>query len=220
MLTLCFLACFDKFNVDVRLQCDSNDIKCLCLKYVFMYITDMATQSEEERIVIVISLLLSELRLFLVLFLRLYLAVRRRKVSSRSLRRTGYSLQRKVLYQIRHLNDVVGINDNICRKNLRMPMHSFKRLCYLVENLGGLRPTRHVSVYEQVAMFLSILSHHKKNVTLQTDFKRSGYNVSVYFNRVLQCIIRLYQEFVVTPTPIDDDCTDHRWKHFKVSFIL
>lgn len=44
----------------------------------------MATQSEEERIVIVISLLLSELRLFLVLFLRLYLAVRRRRVSSRN----------------------------------------------------------------------------------------------------------------------------------------
>lgn len=97
-----------------------------------------------------------------------------------------------------------------------MHMHAFKCLCFLLENVCGLRPNKHVSIEEQVVMLLSILSHHKKSVTLQTDFKRSGHTVSIYFNRVLLCILKLYPLFLITLQPVAEGSKDHRWKHFKV----
>lgn len=176
----------------------------------------MALTSDDERIVVVLFVLLSELRFILLSFLRLYISIRRRRLDSTTRSIRHYNFKKKVIYQISHIRDLVGVNDDVCRKNLRMPIHSFKRLCFLLETVGGLRPTRNVNIYEQVAMFLSILAHHKKNVTLQTDFKRSGYTVSVYFNRVLKCLIGVYHLFVATPIPIDEDCMDSRWKYFKV----
>ncbi|KAL0303511.1 UNVERIFIED_CONTAM: hypothetical protein Sradi_6219200 [Sesamum radiatum] len=55
-----------------------------------------------------------------------------------------------------------------------MDRNAFGRLCYLLEHSSGLRPTKNCSVPEQVAMFLSILSHHKKNCVVKHDFIRSG----------------------------------------------
>lgn len=101
-----------------------------------------------------------------------------------------------------------------------MAINSFKRLCFLLENLGGLSSTKHVSVYEQVMMFLTVLSHQKQNVTLQTDFKRSGHTISVYFNRVLKSVLQLYPILLVTPDPIADGCNDTRWKYFKVQLLV
>ncbi|KAF7842198.1 myb/SANT-like domain, Harbinger transposase-derived nuclease domain protein [Senna tora] len=37
---------------------------------------------------------------------------------------------------------------------------TFDRLCAMLDNIGGLRPTRNMLVDEQVAIFLHILSHH------------------------------------------------------------
>lgn len=97
----------------------------------------------------------------------------------------------KIPYQINHIRDIVGVSDDICKNNLRMPINTFQRLCFLLENVGGLGPNKHVSVEEQVAMFLSILSHHKKNVNLQTDFKQSAtplaYISIVCWPRSLNC---------------------------------
>lgn len=136
------------------------------------------------------------------------------------IRHPKYSLKNKVFDQIEHLRDLVGSDDVTCYNNLRMNRETFNRFCVLMENDGGLRSTRNVSVMEQVAMFLSVLSHHKKNVDMQTDFKRSGYTISKYFNTVLTCLFKLHPVLVVTPEPIPDDCTDEPWKYFKVIMLF
>ncbi|KAL0430454.1 UNVERIFIED_CONTAM: hypothetical protein Sradi_0671400 [Sesamum radiatum] len=51
-----------------------------------------------------------------------------------------------------------------------MSRNAFGRLCQILENTGGLRPTRHLTVSEQVAIFLSVLVHHKKNYVVKHDF--------------------------------------------------
>lgn len=127
-----------------------------------------------------------------------------------------YSMKSKVPYQINHIRDIVGISDEVCRHNLRMPRTAFHQLCFLLENVTGHPPIKSVCVEELVAMFLSVLSHHKKNVTLQTDFKRSGHTVSIYFNRVLLSILKLYPLLVITQEPVPEGSNDHRWKNFKV----
>ncbi|EEF47613.1 conserved hypothetical protein [Ricinus communis] len=46
----------------------------------------------------------------------------------------------------------------------------FYKLCEMLENIGGLKPTRNMLVDEQVGLF----SHHLKNKTILTNFERPG----------------------------------------------
>ncbi|KAL8508172.1 hypothetical protein ACS0TY_018665 [Phlomoides rotata] len=70
-------------------------------------------------------------------------------------------------------------------------------------------------VEEQVAIFLSILAHHKKNKVVKFKFLRSGQTVSHYVHLVLGAVLELHCILLAKPVPIPDDCTDPRWKWFK-----
>ncbi|KAK6160194.1 hypothetical protein DH2020_003575 [Rehmannia glutinosa] len=96
-----------------------------------------------------------------------------------------------------------------------MDRNAFHRLCFLLENLGGLVRTRNVQISEQVAIFLFVLAHHKKNRVVKFDFKRSGYTISTHFNLVLDAVLRLHTILLVTPEPVNKECNDDRWKWFK-----
>ncbi|KAL8506003.1 hypothetical protein ACS0TY_017021 [Phlomoides rotata] len=77
------------------------------------------------------------------------------------------------------------------------------------------RDTRHVSIGEQVAIFLTVLSHHTKNRVIKHSFKRSGYTISKHFNGVLNTLLKLYNVLLVNPEPVPEDSNDYRWKYFK-----
>ncbi|KAL8472909.1 hypothetical protein ACS0TY_029942 [Phlomoides rotata] len=126
-----------------------------------------------------------------------------------------YSLISRVPKQIKNLRNVVGISDLECLNQLRMTRDVFSRLCFVLQNSGGLKASRNTSVGEQVAMFLSILAHHTKNRIVKSKYMRSGRTVSKYFHRVLNAIIKLHKLLLARPNPIDDDCNDNRWKFFK-----
>ncbi|KAH6828591.1 hypothetical protein C2S53_006589 [Perilla frutescens var. hirtella] len=96
-----------------------------------------------------------------------------------------------------------------------MSRNAFSRLCYLMEHIGGLVHSRYVSVEEKVAMFLSIVAHHKKNRIVKYDFTRSGQTVSKYIHMVLKALLRLNSLFLVKPAPISNESTHSRWKWFK-----
>ena len=116
-----------------------------------------------------------------------------------------------------HLRDMVRSNDITCYNQLRMYRATFDKLCLMLENVGGLKPTKHMLVDEQVAMFLHILAHHVKNRVMQYEFGRSGETISRYFNKVLTAMMRLQRELFKQPEPVPDGCRDERWKWFKVS---
>ncbi|KAG8374060.1 hypothetical protein BUALT_Bualt11G0091600 [Buddleja alternifolia] len=56
-----------------------------------------------------------------------------------------------------------------------MDMSTFARLCYLLHNVGGLSDSKYVRVKEKVCFFLSVLAHHKKNMTVKFDHVQSGH---------------------------------------------
>ncbi|KAL2235777.1 UNVERIFIED_CONTAM: hypothetical protein Sindi_1309900 [Sesamum indicum] len=118
--------------------------------------------------------------------------------------------------QIRHLHRLVSVSDELCLRNLRMDRNAFGRLCYMLQSSGGLTPTKHLSVPDQVAIFLSIVSHHKKNSVVKHDFIRSGRTIHKHFHHVLNSVIKLYNVLLARPTPITEDCVNPRWKWFKV----
>ncbi|KAL0403831.1 UNVERIFIED_CONTAM: hypothetical protein Sradi_2023900 [Sesamum radiatum] len=127
-----------------------------------------------------------------------------------------YRLKSRIPDQVRNMYRLVGFSDETCLRNLRMDRNAFGRLCYLLEQSGGVKSTKNVSVPEQVAMLLSVLAHHKKNCVVKHDFIRSGRTVSKHFHAVLHAICKLHKMFLAKPTPISDDCSDPRCKWFKV----
>ncbi|XP_047953135.1 putative nuclease HARBI1 [Salvia hispanica] len=96
-----------------------------------------------------------------------------------------------------------------------MDRNAFGRLCILLRDVGGLRNGRYVFLEEQVAIFLSILAHHKKIRPSGFDFKRSGETISHYVHLVLKAVLRLHTILLPEPEPVTNTCVDHRWKHFK-----
>ena len=127
-----------------------------------------------------------------------------------------YSIIDRMPPQVRHMNRLTKISDIDCFVNLRMDRNAFGRLCILLRDVGGLRNGRYVFLEEQVAIFLSILAHHKKIRPSGFDFKRSGETISHYVHLVLKAVLRLHTILLPEPEPVTNTCVNHRWKHFKV----
>lgn len=131
-----------------------------------------------------------------------------------------YSMINRIPDQVKRLHKMIGVTDVDCMVNLRMERNTFGRLCVLLRDLGGLVDGKYVSVEEQVALFLGILSHHKKNRVVGFDFCRSGQTISHYLHVVLIALLKLHGILLVKPQPVTDDCDDPRWKWFKVYIFM
>ncbi|XP_047953066.1 putative nuclease HARBI1 [Salvia hispanica] len=113
------------------------------------------------------------------------------------------------------MDRLTRVSDRDCFNNLRMNRNTFGRLCRVLRQYSGLTDSQYIKVEEQVAMFLCILSHHKKTRVIGYDFTRSSHTVSRYMHNVLGGVLRLHEILFVQPEPVLDNCTDHRWKWFK-----
>ncbi|PIM99082.1 hypothetical protein CDL12_28427 [Handroanthus impetiginosus] len=102
----------------------------------------------------------------------------------------AFMLRCVMLDYIKHLSKLVELNNRTCINNLYMDRNVFLRLCYLLENLGGLHDKRFVTIHEKVACFLLVLDHHAKNMVVKHNFKRSRHMISKYFNQTLRVVIR------------------------------
>ncbi|KAJ9556649.1 hypothetical protein OSB04_011263 [Centaurea solstitialis] len=71
----------------------------------------------------------------------------------------------------------------------------------------------------KLLFFLNIIAHHTKNRCLQVR-NRSGETISRHVHRVLSALLRLQDVLFTKPTPIEDDCTDRRWKWLKVQLPI
>lgn len=131
--------------------------------------------------------------------------------------------EEKRVERMQYLFRLIRESDSACVSQLRMDRRTFSILCELVRDVGGLRDNRNMTLQEIVAIFVYILAHHKKNRTVAHKFLRSGETVSRHFNQCLLAILKLHSILLETPVPISDDCTDDRWKCFKVfwkSFLV
>ncbi|KAL8486995.1 hypothetical protein ACS0TY_023624 [Phlomoides rotata] len=126
-----------------------------------------------------------------------------------------YRMVDRIPQQLEHLNELTQLSDVDCFNNLRMNCDTFNRFCYLLRHSGGLVDGRYVSVGEQVAIFLSVLSHHSMVRVVKFCFKRSSHTVHQHFHNVLRVILNLHGSLLASPTPVDDECTHPRWKNFK-----
>ncbi|KAL8471373.1 hypothetical protein ACS0TY_028868 [Phlomoides rotata] len=116
---------------------------------------------------------------------------------------------------MKNMSYLCEVSDEDCRDQLRMDRAAFHELCFILQSVCGLKCSRIVNVSEKVAMFLSILAHHKKNRCVKFAFKRSGQTVSKHFHAVLNSVLRLHVMFLVKPQPIIESESDPRWQQFQ-----
>ncbi|KAL6499249.1 hypothetical protein OROHE_026126 [Orobanche hederae] len=168
----------------------------------------------KAKVIILVGLYMTIIRLRMKVMLLWYYIMRQRQQSRKRKRSKRYNMIKKIPKQIEHLSSLVREDDIVCIEKLRMNMNAFGRLCQILRNAGGLQDEKYVSVTEQVALFLHILAHHKKNVSIKHYTKRSGAIVSLYFNRTLDVFLRLYRMFLAHPEPITEDSVDPVWRYF------
>ncbi|KAJ9539206.1 hypothetical protein OSB04_031939 [Centaurea solstitialis] len=99
-----------------------------------------------------------------------------------------------------------------CRELIRMSETAFKTLCQKLENDGGLRPTRRMSVEEQVARFLHIVGNDLRNRFVSWFYRRSRSTTSRHFHRVLSAILSLDDQYLRQPTGdmVPKEIQEHR----------
>ena len=107
-------------------------------------------------------------------------------------------------------------SDVFCISQLRMDRRTLAILCELLRHDENIKKDGLVTLEEQVCIFLHILAHHAKNRTIVSRFYRSGETISRYFNSVLSAVLRLHQILFKKSDPVLENCTDNRWKMFKV----
>ena len=69
-----------------------------------------------------------------------------------------------------------------------------------LRDFGGLVHRKHVTIEEQLAIFLACMHKGFSNRVLQERFQRSGWTISVIFHEVLQCFKNLSEKWVIDPT--------------------
>ena len=108
--------------------------------------------------------------------------------------RERLELRRKYLTRLTDGNDDTSIN------MVRMNKSSFFNLCSILRGKGLVRDTLHISVEEQLLMFLHTIGHNQRNRVIAHNFLRSGETVSRYFNHMLFAIGELQHEYVRPPS--------------------
>ncbi|KAJ1689132.1 hypothetical protein LUZ63_013287 [Rhynchospora breviuscula] len=97
----------------------------------------------------------------------------------------------KLLYRLIHSGQ--------CRNIVRMDARTFLELCHVLEEKGGLVPTKQVGIHELVARFLYTISHNEKHRPMAFFFERGRATISRDFHKVMNAIIELEEEYLKQP---------------------
>lgn len=90
-----------------------------------------------------------------------------------------------------HMSRILRNGQDYCVSYLRIDVGLFMYLTQLMCDTHLLVDSRHVSIEEQLAIFLHIVGHNTKNKTVRLEFLRSGETSSRYFNNVIHAICEI-----------------------------
>jgi len=138
------------------------------------------------------------------------------KEPCRTSKRTGNIFIQEILHE----------NETRCYENFRLRKSVFLDLSKDLTDKYGLKPTRGMSVYEELGMFLMICAHGAGNRLVQEIFQHSGETIHRHFHSVLKAIGKLARDIIQPHPSYNDGAGDHKpcnqryLPFFKVSDIL
>lgn len=80
-----------------------------------------------------------------------------------------------------------------------MQLHVFIHLCDKLRAKNYLKDSLYVSVYEQVAMFLLMIGHKRRNFLIQDVFQHFRETVRRHFHTVLRALTASAKEMIKPP---------------------
>ena len=126
------------------------------------------------------------------------LAMHLYRIKSRKRRRAityGPMIDRDV-DRLARLNRLYHGTEAHCISELRMRKAVFHKLCVELRSRALLKDTFHVTIEEQVAMFIHCVGHHWSNRSIGFEFMRSSETVSRYFHHVLDALCTLGRDLI------------------------
>ncbi|XP_044983667.1 uncharacterized protein LOC123450545 [Hordeum vulgare subsp. vulgare] len=104
--------------------------------------------------------------------------------------------------QIRYdyLNQKKWQRDVLCKNMLRFERAAFFNLCAIMRDRKLLGDSPHVSVEQQLAMFLHTIGHNLRNRLVSAIFCRSYGTTSIYFRKALHAIGKLHNDYKRPPS--------------------
>ncbi|XP_073121815.1 uncharacterized protein [Henckelia pumila] len=125
------------------------------------------------------------------------------KVPCRTSDRTGNKFMEEVLngHEIR------------CYQAFRLTKPVFLDLCHELTQKYELYPTRGMSIYEEVGIFLMTCAHGTDNRLLQEIFNHSGETISRHFHRVLKVVGKLVEDIIKPHSEYNEGKGYHMSQH-------
>ncbi|XP_071722452.1 uncharacterized protein [Rutidosis leptorrhynchoides] len=89
-----------------------------------------------------------------------------------------------------------------CIELMRMSRDAFVRLCDHFKQKQWIKDSKHISVEEKLATFLTIIAHNERFVVVKRRFQHSSHTIHKYFHEVLETIMEFIKEMIM-PTTFD-----------------
>ncbi|XP_058086511.1 uncharacterized protein LOC131233746 [Magnolia sinica] len=114
------------------------------------------------------------------------------------------------------INAIIRAGDSECIAQLRINKAIFCNLCSVLRDRNLLSDGKHVSMEEQLVMFLHTIGHNVKNRVIGHRFIRSREIVSRYFSKAVDAIIELYREFVtlLSADTLNEILSNPKWSTY------
>ena len=119
-----------------------------------------------------------------------------------------------------YINSVLHGIETHCVNQFRMKPIAFHHLCHILTEGEHVRPTIHMSVTEQVFIFLHIIGHNVRFCVMGSRIYRLTETVYRYFEVVLRGVLKLYKalrRLRNEDTPLEITNSRRFYPYFKVS---
>ena len=119
-----------------------------------------------------------------------------------------------------YINSVLHGTETHCVNQYRMKPIAFHHLCHILTEGEHVRPTIHMSVTEQVFIFLHIIGHNVRFYVMGSRIYRLTETVYRYFKVVLRGVLKLYKalrRLRNEDTPLEITNSRRFYPYFKVS---
>ena len=121
-----------------------------------------------------------------------------------------------------YINSILHESERLCVSQIRMKPISFHQLCHILIEGKHVCPTIHMSVTEQVLIFLHIIGHNVRFRVIGSQFHRSTETIYRYFKVALRGVLKLYRALIRLPSEdIPPKIRDSRrfYPYFKVNIV-
>ena len=119
-----------------------------------------------------------------------------------------------------YINSILHGSRRFCVSQIRMKPIAFHHLCHILTEGEHVHPTIHMSVQEQVLIFLHIISHNVRFRVMGSRIYRSTETVYRYFKVVLKGVLKLYRALIrlcSEDTPPEIRNSRRFYPYFKVN---